>query len=313
MKKIPILSTATPGFKIAYLFLFLLIGLFVASLLAKLIFFIPGLDSNDTLTSIYVNSACQSIFSIALPAYLIVSWTSHSPFKYLKLEKSASMGRDTAFVILVFVVSYLFTFLLGQWNKGFTLPESMSSIEETLRSMEDQALEITDMMLSVDTIGLLLINILIVAVFAAIAEELFFRGALQQFIQEKLKNEHVTVLVAALVFSAVHFQFYGFLPRFFLGAILGYLYIYTRNLWVPIIFHFINNASVLILNYFWGNTEWYNNIDNIQVTIPFIVLGFISLIITILTFVVYKKINIKSKPDAYKPDNNDRNSEYINL
>lgn len=300
MKKIPILSTATPGFKIAYLFLFLLIGLFVASLLAKLIFLIPGLDSNDTLTSIYVNSACQSIFSIALPAYLIVSWTSHSPFKYLKLEKSASMGRDTAFVILVFVVSYLFTFLLGQWNKGFTLPESMSSIEETLRSMEDQALEITDMMLSVDTIGLLLINILIVAVFAAIAEELFFRGALQQFIQEKLKNEHVTVLVAALVFSAVHFQFYGFLPRFFLGAILGYLYIYTRNLWVPIIFHFINNASVIIIHFFWSDTEWYKNIDEAPVTFSFIILALTSLALTVALFVSYKKRIYDFETDVYK-------------
>ena len=111
------------------------------------------------------------------------------------------------------------------------LPESMKGIEEFMRMMEDAALETTNLILSRKSLSALFLNIIVIAGFAAISEELFFRGALQQFIQEKFKNGHIAVWLTALVFSIIHFQFYGFLPRLFLGAILVYLFIYTKNLY----------------------------------------------------------------------------------
>lgn len=297
VKKIPILTSISPGFKVAYLFLFLFIGLFIASVFARLILMIPGIDSESELTIVYAGLISQSVFAIAIPAYLIVAWTNPKPASYFKLKHDNNLPVKMFFALLVFLVSYMFTSLLGQWNKGFALPESLKNIEEFLRSAEDAALETTNLLLSVDSIALLLLNIVVIAGFAAVSEEMFFRGALQQFISEKFKNKHVTVWIAALIFSLVHFQFYGFLPRLFLGALLGYLYVYTRNLWVPIFFHFINNASVIVVHFYWRDTEFYKSIDEATINSSTIIMGLVSLILTVLLFIRYKRRNLMTMRD----------------
>lgn len=292
-----ILTAATPGTKIAYLFLFLLIGLITAGTLIPLILLIPGLSNGGELTSIYVGAAIQSVFAIALPAFFIATLTHPAPTRYLKIGKSGRMTEKVILALLLFLFSYLFASFLSQWNKGISLPQSLSGIEQAMRSMEDAALETTDLLLSVDTIGGLLLNLLIVAGFAALSEELFFRGALQQLLQEKFRNGHAAVWVAAFIFSIVHFQFYGFLPRLFLGALLGYLFLYTRNLWIPILFHFINNATVLLISYFWRDAGWLRKMEEMPVTLPFVAGAVASLLLTFLLFWSYnKKTATRSKP-----------------
>ena len=95
------------------------------------------------------------------------------------------------------------------------------------------------------TIGLIL-NLLVMGLVAALSEELFFRGLLQQIFIKNKVNVHVAIVIAAVLFSAFHLQFFGFLPRLFLGIILGYLYYITQNLWVSITAHFVNNAFAII-------------------------------------------------------------------
>jgi len=288
-----VLTAATPGTKIAYLFLFLLIGLIMTGMLITFILMIPGLSNGGELVSIYVGSAIQSVFAVALPAFVVAALTHPAPMHYLKIEKSSKMREKIFFALLLFLFSYLFASFLAQWNRGIVLPQSMSGIEQTIRSMEDAALETTDHLLSVDTIGGLLLNLLIVAGFAALAEELFFRGALQQFLQEKFRNGHAAVWVSALIFSMVHFQFYGFLPRLFLGALLGYLFLYTENLWIPILFHFINNATVLVMNYLWRDAGWFNRLEEMPITLPFIAGAVASALLTFLLFLTYNKRTTK--------------------
>ncbi|MDD2299534.1 MAG: type II CAAX endopeptidase family protein [Fermentimonas sp.] len=301
----PLLISASPGFKIAYLFLFLLIGVFVAGIFAGLILMIPAINNYGDISEIYVNTIMQSIFAIALPAYLIVAWTNREPAHYLKMVEDDKLSSKMIFALLVFVFSYLFASFLAQLNKGMILPESMKDIEEMMRSMEDAALETTNLLLSGKSLGSLILNLIVVAGFAAISEELFFRGALQQFIYEKFKNNHVTVWLTALVFSLVHFQFYGFLPRLFLGAILGYLFIYTKNLWAPILFHFLNNATVIILNFFWSDKEWYRNIEETSITPVFVVFATTSLLLTIALFWIYNNQTSKNiYNDTNSTDNN---------
>ena len=301
----PLLISASPGFKIAYLFLFLLIGVFVAGIFAGLILMIPAINNYGDISEIYVNTIMQSIFAIALPAYLIVAWTNREPAHYLKMVEDDKLSSKMIFALLVFVFSYLFASFLAQLNKGMILPESMKDIEEMMRSMEDAALETTNLLLSGKSLGSLILNLIVVAGFAAISEELFFRGALQQFIYEKFKNNHVTVWLTALVFSLVHFQFYGFLPRLFLGAILGYLFNYTQNLWAPILFHFLNNATVIILNFFWSDREWYKNLEETSVTPVFTGIAIVSLVLTIALFWVYNNQTSKNiYNDTNSTDNN---------
>ena len=95
----------------------------------------------------------------------------------------------------------------------------------------------------------LLINLVIIGLIAAIAEEIFFRGILQQIFKEWSKSIHSSVLITAFLFSAIHMQFSGFLPRFILGILLGYMYYWTKTIWIPIIIHFINNGIIVILSY----------------------------------------------------------------
>lgn len=302
----PLFKTAAPTSKIAYLFLFLLIGVFIAGIFTRLILMIPGIKIYGEISEIYVNTITQSIFAISLPSYIIVSLTKHRPIHYLKIVNDDKLLSKIFFSLLVFIFSYLFASFLTRLNKGMILHESLRGLEQMMRSMEDTAIETTNLLLSGTTLGSLIINLIVVAGLAAISEELFFRGALQQFIEEKFKNGHVSVWITALVFSLVHFQFYGFLPRLFLGTVLGYLFLYTKNLWVPIIFHFFNNATVILLNFFWSDSEWYKNIEKASITPAFASLAIVSLAFTIMLFWVYYKYILNKK-------SSDTNSKYINI
>ncbi|WP_294083424.1 CPBP family intramembrane glutamic endopeptidase [Proteiniphilum sp. UBA5384] len=290
----PLFSSFTPGNKIAWLFLFLLIGIVMAGTLTNLILLIPAVSSGGDVVPIYVGSVMQSVLATALPAYFIVALTQEYPVDYLKLRPNGKMGEEVLLAILAFIFSYFLASFLAQWNKGMELPSSMRQVEQLFRSMEDAALETTDLLLSGKTIGRLLLNLVIVGGLAAVSEEMFFRGALQQFIQEKFSNGHGAVWITALVFSLVHFQFYGFLPRLLLGALLGYLFLYTQNLWAPIIFHFINNALVVVLHYFFGGSEWMQQMEEMPIDGRFALAACLSALCTVLLFWGYaKKRNIQ--------------------
>ena len=92
--------------------------------------------------------------------------------------------------------------------------------------------------------------IMIIAIIPAIGEELLFRGLIMDFIEQSTLNGHIAVWGSAIIFSLFHLQFQGFLPRLLLGAVLGYAFLYSRNLWVPIILHLLNNAAPVVSLYF---------------------------------------------------------------
>lgn len=294
----PIFRSATPGSKIATLFILLFTGLIVSLLIMGLMNMVFGMDDASNATSIYTGSVLQSLFAIALPAYLTVALTTDSSTRYLKLGWDEKMGWKVIFAVLLFVFSYPFVSFLTQWNSGMQLPEWMSSLEEVMRSMEDAAMETTKLLLSGRTPAMLILNLIVVAGLAAFSEELFFRGALQQFLCERFRNGHVAVWLSALLFSLVHFQFYGFLPRMMLGVLLGYLFLYTRNLWVAVIFHFVNNATVILLYFFWSDKEWFSRMEELSVTIPFLVVATVSVLLTLLLFWIYLKRDRQSVDGA---------------
>lgn len=281
----PVFSFIEPGYKITFLFLLLLIGIMVAAFCTSLILMIPGVDSHNGIASIYVGSFLQSILGMVLPAYCVAALTCAKPLHSLKMTADRKMGRKIVFAILVFIASYLFVSYLTQWNKKMVLPSSMQEIEEVLRSMEDSAMATTQLILSGESLWRFFLNLFIVAGMAALAEEMFFRGGLQQLLEEKFLNGHWAVWISALVFSIIHFQFYGFLPRLFLGAILGYLFLYTRNLWIPILFHFVNNAFIIIVYYFWGDNERLQQFEELSTNGWFMLVAALSAVCTVLLFV----------------------------
>jgi membrane protease YdiL (CAAX protease family) len=164
----------------------------------------------------------------------------------LKINKIKPYWRIGIAIILPFVLLPL-TGALYEWNNAMKLPDFLASLEQYLRNMEDAADEMTTLFLHAETGWGLLLNILIIAVIPAISEEFLFRGVIQNIFKQWFRNVHWAVIVTALVFSAVHGQFFGFLPRFALGLMLGYLFVTTRSIWAPVIAHFINNGTAAVV------------------------------------------------------------------
>jgi membrane protease YdiL (CAAX protease family) len=149
--------------------------------------------------------------------------------------------------ILLMFVSLPITNQLSTWNESMHL--GLPKLEDWLQNMEKAATEVTERMLHVNTIGGLLYNLLIIALIPAIGEELTFRGVVQQALVKGCKNVHVGIILSAAIFSFIHFQFYGFLPRMFLGILLGYMFYITGSLWTSITMHFVNNGTAVVLYY----------------------------------------------------------------
>ena len=151
--------------------------------------------------------------------------------------------------VAVMFVSLPFTNQLTSWNESMNLGAAFEKFEDILKTLEQTAADTTEKLLNVDSIGGLLLNLLVIALIPAIGEELTFRGVLQQSLTRGMKNPHVAIILSAAIFSFIHFQFYGFLPRMFLGILLGYMFYITDSLWTSIVMHFVNNGSAVLVCY----------------------------------------------------------------
>lgn len=131
---------------------------------------------------------------------------------------------------------------LTEWNANMQLPESLGGLADFMKDMEAKAAQLTTAMTSNLTPGSFLLVFVVVAVIPAIGEEFVFRGLIQTELQRALGNPHVAIWVGAAIFSAFHMQFFGFFPRLLIGALLGYLYLWSGSLWYPVLGHFLNNG-----------------------------------------------------------------------
>lgn len=151
--------------------------------------------------------------------------------------------------VALMYVSLPVTNQMTTWNEGLKLGGALQWLNDWITKLEESAGEVTEKMLNVDTIGGLLLNLLIIALIPAVGEELTFRGLLQQSLTRHIKNAHVAIIVSAAIFSFIHFQFLGFLPRMFLGILLGYMFYISGSLWTSIVMHFANNGTAVVLYY----------------------------------------------------------------
>ena len=182
------------------------------------------------------------IFTFILPA-LIFLWLVYKKRAFQEVQLSVSpLLKNILLGILFLIASFPVAQFLYSLNQQISLPQW--ALEQ-----EAMANDLIKYLLNVDTTSGLFFNILTIAFLPAIGEELVFRGIIQNNIEKFLQNPHVAVWVSALIFSAIHMQFQGFLPRVFLGAVLGYLLVWTRNLWIPIIAHFVNNAGQILMQH----------------------------------------------------------------
>lgn len=149
-------------------------------------------------------------------------------------------------LLSLFLLSPLVTWT-GEWNQSLQFPEFLGPVERWMRMQETEAERFAALLIGRDpSLVTLLFNLVVVAAAAGITEEFLFRGALERVIGGWTGNHHLMIWIAAAVFSAFHFQFFGFVPRLLLGAYFGYLLYWGRSIWLPVFAHFINNALAVI-------------------------------------------------------------------
>jgi uncharacterized protein len=232
-------------------FLFLLAGnLIFKGDLALLAVPSPGTGSDQPWLIMFIIIA-QDISYFIIPALIILVGLDPGYRTGILNMKTLSLNDILLVTILAFC-TFPLTGLAGQFNSGLTLPDWLSGVEQWMRNKEDYADHLLDVIMTSGTFGGMLLNVLIIAALPAISEELIFRGVLQRIFHNLFRSGHLAVWITSLLFSAMHLQFYGFLPRSILGLIFGYLFLWSKNIWLPITAHFVNNAVPSIAAYIKG-------------------------------------------------------------
>ena len=276
-----------------FLLLFIIGGTIVLTALGQLIalFLSNGkiTDIFSSVNNIRIVQTCSSIGTFLVPALLFSYFSTNKFFTYGSANRFPSIYPAIIVVVLsIFLLPMVYS--LAYWNEMIELPAFTNNIEVWMKRMEESSNEILSLLADDSRFSVLLLNIILIALVPALCEEFLFRGTLQPFMNRITGNSHVAIWVTAFIFSAIHLQFYGFIPRLLLGAYLGYLFVWSGSLWLPILAHFLHNASSLIFNFI----DIRNNMNFEELT-PADIPGYIfiiiisGIVITIGLYLIWKK------------------------
>jgi len=225
-----------------------------------------------------------SIGTFIVPAFLFSVLFAGDPYSYYGFRNPVAPG-PLLLTVLMMVSIIPFINYTAELNLRMELP--FEALEKILRDLEGQAEEMMVAFTDTKTLWGLLVNLLMIGVIAAVGEELIFRGVVQRLIMAIVKNVHLAIVITAIFFSAFHFQFFSFLPRFVLGMVLGYLMYYGRSIWYPILAHFINNAMGVTYYYFSSKGSADDMLEEIGTSTLIPVAAVISLVLFIFFLVLW--------------------------
>ena len=246
----------------------------------------------------------QTLCAFVLPPLILAVCATEKPMAWLHL--TTGMRWQTAlFAVLTMLMAVPAINLLSHLNQQLTLPAAWQPIEAWMQQQEEAANRLTEQFLQVDSIRGLLLNLGLMALLPAIGEELTFRGVLQNLLAPNAcrtpakgcpnGRTHIAIWVTAAIFSFVHFQFYGFVPRMLMGAMFGYMLVYTGSLWVPMLMHFTNNATA-VLSYYIATRQGLDP-DSLDIlgTGSTLQLGILSLLLVPTLIVLFARSTTKAK------------------
>jgi membrane protease YdiL (CAAX protease family) len=167
---------------------------------------------------------------------------------YLNPVKNIPLALLVLSALLIVLIMPANSWII-EFNTNMHLPAFMAGFESWAKAKEEALKKLTEYLTRFNSAGDFMLGLLIFGLIPAVGEELVFRGVIQRQLIRWFRNPHVGIWVTALLFGAIHLQFYGMLPRTLLGALLGYLYWWSGNIWVPILGHFMNNGFTVLLMY----------------------------------------------------------------
>jgi uncharacterized protein len=232
--------------------------------------------------------AVSHICTFLLPALICWRFVEGRRLTAFNFLPTSQVRPQQWFVVVLLVLVFMpFNGLLIEWNQNLHLPDTLKPLEQWMRDKEAQAEALTKLLTSFSGPLQLLMAVFVIGLVAAVGEEVLFRGLIQRKFIAWTGNIHVGIWLAAALFSAIHFQFLGFLPRMLLGALFGYLFVWAGNLWVPILAHFVNNGFTVLMLYLYENKFTAINIDD-NTTVP-LPLAFGSLLLSVGLLVVFRR------------------------
>lgn len=269
-------------------------GMLLSIVLSAVLAMTIGLDEVSTIRCSVVLQNVLAFIAPALLMPLVVYGKDYLLF---------SFGRNTdlssyVWIALIYAVATPAINYLVAWNESLVLPEWMSPIEEWMKNSEASAKVVTDTLMADLSVTGLMMNIFCMGILTGIGEELFFRGALQSVLVRSFRNRHLAVWVAAVVFSAFHLQFYGFVPRMIMGAIFGYALLLTGSVWVPVVAHALNNISVVVLTYLINADAVDESAVSLGVTDGFPLLALVSAFFSFVLMLVFNRLMKSRKYDG---------------
>jgi uncharacterized protein len=303
-----IFRTSSPGINLLLLAFILILCLLLSApfiqLGAMALGYSPGVLQNLNTENISGHldlfrllQVVQSFFIFIIPPFLFAWLAGDRVLEYLQLKKKPSWYWIIWVATFIFI-AVPFLNLLAEINSKLSFPDALQSTLNWMKSKEKEAEILTDNFLGVKTVGGLIFNLFMIALLPAIGEELLFRGVLQKLFHNWFKNYHWAIWITAVLFTAMHFQFLSLLPRLLLGALFGYLLVWSGTLWLPIIAHFINNAVAVIFYWLTYNGFVGKQLDEIGTLEKSIIPALISLVLVLTWLVWFYRDTVKSPKSA---------------
>ena len=299
MLKQPIFEAYHPSLKLL-LFVFLLFICLLFSYLIGMLIAIPFYGtsfitggknlsdlSNPSVVSLLKLLQMCSQTGMVASVLLFAFFVNRNIGRYLNINKFPRIF-SILLIFSIILVSVPLINKLTDLNNQIKFGSHWKSIEFALKSYEEKNNILLEAFLKADSFKVLLFNIFMIGLFTAVIEEFVFRGVILKIFHDWTKNKHLAVIISAFIFASLHLQFYKIIPMFLLGTLLGYIYVWTKCLWMPIFLHFINNTISVVYSYYHRKGIIGDAIEKIGVNQQDNLLVLISLIsVAALIFVFY--------------------------
>jgi len=255
------MEQSSPKYGISYkggffmLWAFMIVGMLLGYLIASPVWErLTGTDIGTLIRGPFLAKNVRAVqivqvitmgFSFLLPPFIVWWLISRRPFENMNANKGVGV-RDMAFVAAIAITMLLVSSALGSLSKLIPLTDYLQQVFEKMELDYNRQMK---GVLKLDSIVDLSLALFVIGLVPAICEEFFFRGGAQNLLFRITRKPIFSIIVTAAIFSAMHFSFYGFIPRIFAGVVLGYVYYYTKNIWLNIWLHFLNNAIGVLMIY----------------------------------------------------------------
>jgi len=239
------------------------------------------------INAIWIFQLTSTTIPLFVGPLIFARYVVHDPQDYLKTNIKVSPMIFLLVLVIMFFSSPLMEWLVNI-NQKMVFPHFLQGLYDWMRRSEDSAAKETALLLQMKSVGSMLFDLLVIGLLTAIAEEFLFRGCVQTIFTRWTKNKHWGIWIAAIMFSAFHMQFFGFLPRLMLGVFFGYFVAWSGSIWTSVWAHFINNGTAVVVTYLFQQKVIKLNPDD-QHVFNYAAYAF-SLALTVFLLIVYRNI-----------------------